>query len=102
MGIGMGYYVLIGGIMLMSWLVSNTLKKKFAQYSKVQLRNGMSGAEIAEKMLSDHGISDVNVVSVAGRLTDHYNPKDKTVNLSEGVYNHRRQHCPEPPQWYRP
>ena len=85
----MGYYVLIGGIMLMSWLVSNTLKKKFAQYSKVQLRNGMSGAEIAEKMLADHGISDVNVVSVAGRLTDHYNPKDKTVNLSEGVYNQR-------------
>jgi Zn-dependent membrane protease YugP len=89
MGIGMEYYLLIGGIMLMSWIVSNTLKRKFEQYSKIQLRNGMSGAEIAEKMLSDHGIYDVKVVSTAGRLTDHYNPKDKTVNLSESVYNQR-------------
>ena len=84
-----GYYILLGGIALISWLVSNTLKKKFAKYSKVQLRNGMSGAEIAEKMLADHGISDVKVVSVKGRLTDHYNPKDKTVNLSEAVYAQR-------------
>jgi Zn-dependent membrane protease YugP len=89
MGLGMEYYLLIGGIMLMSWFVSNTLKRKFAQYSKVQLRNGMSGAEIAEKMLSDHGITDVKVVSTSGRLTDHYNPKDKTVNLSETVYSQR-------------
>ena len=84
-----GYYILLGGIALISWLVSNTLKKKFAKYSKVQLRNGMSGAEIAEKMLADHGITDVKVVSAAGRLTDHYNPKDKTVNLSEAVYAQR-------------
>ena len=89
MGLGMEYYILIGGIMLMSWLVSNTLKRKFEFYSKRQLRNGMSGAEIAEKMLADHGITDVKVVSTAGRLTDHYNPKDKTVNLSEAVYNQR-------------
>lgn len=89
MGIGMGYYVLIGAIMLVSWLVSNTLKRKFEKYSKVHLRNGMSGAEIAEKMLADHGITDVQVVSTKGRLTDHYNPKDKTVNLSESVYNQR-------------
>ena len=89
MGIGMGYYLLIGGIMLMSWLVSNTLKRKFQQYSKVHLRNGMSGAEIAEKMLADHGINDVKVVSTPGRLTDHYNPKDRTVNLSESVYSQR-------------
>lgn len=89
MGLGMEYYILIGGIMLVSWLVSNTLKRKFEQYSKIQLRNGMSGAEIAEKMLADHGISDVKVVSVSGRLTDHYNPKDKTVNLSEAVYSQR-------------
>ena len=82
MGIGMEYYLLIGGIMLMSWVVSNTLKRKFEQYSKIHLRNGMTGAEIAEKMLVDHGIFDVQVVSTAGRLTDHYNPKDKTVNLS--------------------
>jgi Zn-dependent membrane protease YugP len=58
-------------------------------YSKVQLRNGMSGAEIAEKMLADHGITDVRIVSAKGRLTDHYNPKDRTVNLSEAVYNQR-------------
>jgi len=83
------YYILLGGIALVSWFVSNQLKRKFEKYSKVQLRNGMSGAEIAEKMLADHGISDVKVVSVAGRLTDHYNPKDKTVNLSEAVYSQR-------------
>ena len=84
-----GFYILIGAIALVSWLVSSQLKRKFAHYSKVQLRNGMSGAEIAEKMLADHGISDVKVVSTAGRLTDHYNPKDKTVNLSEAVYSER-------------
>ena len=84
-----GYYILLGGIALISWLVSNTLKKKFAKYSKVQLRNGMSGKEIAEKMLTDHGISDVEVISVVGQLTDHYNPKNKTVNLSEAVYSQR-------------
>ncbi len=85
----LGYYILLGGIALISWLVSSTLKKKFAKYSKIQLRNGMSGTEIAEKMLADHGIRDVKVVSVTGRLTDHYNPKDKTVNLSEAVYSQR-------------
>jgi len=85
----LGYYILLGGIALISWLVNSTLKKKFAKYSKIQLRNGMSGAEIAEKMLADHGIRDVKVVSVKGRLTDHYNPKDKTVNLSEAVYSQR-------------
>ncbi|MCF8273804.1 MAG: zinc metallopeptidase [Flavobacteriaceae bacterium] len=84
-----GYYILIGAIALVSWLVSNTLKRKFEKYSKVQLRNGMSGKEIAEKMLSDHGIYDVEVISTPGQLTDHYNPKNKTVNLSESVYNQR-------------
>ncbi|MGZ0015357.1 zinc metallopeptidase [Yeosuana sp. AK3] len=84
-----GYYILIGAIALVSWLVSNTLKRKFEKYSKVQLRNGMSGKEIAEKMLSDHGIYDVEVISASGQLTDHYNPKNKTVNLSESVYNQR-------------
>ena len=84
-----GYYILLGGIALISWLVSSTLKKKFKKYSKIHLRNGMSGAEIAEKMLADHGIMDVKVVSTAGSLTDHYNPKNKTVNLSESVYNQR-------------
>ena len=73
----------------MSWLVSNQLKQKFKKYSKIQLRNGMSGREIAEKMLSDNGIYDVEVISTPGQLTDHYNPKNKTVNLSEAVYNQR-------------
>jgi Zn-dependent membrane protease YugP len=84
-----GYYILLGAIALVSWLVSSKLKSKFEEYSKIHLRNGMSGAEIAEKMLADHGISDVRVISTPGRLTDHYNPTDKTVNLSEAVYNQR-------------
>jgi Zn-dependent membrane protease YugP len=84
-----GYYILIGAIALVSWLVSNQLKRKFAKYSKIQLRNGLSGREIAEKMLADNGIYDVEVISTPGRLTDHYNPKNKTVNLSEAVYNQR-------------
>ncbi|MEK6153260.1 zinc metallopeptidase [Flavobacteriaceae bacterium 3-367] len=85
----MTYYIMLGAIALVSWLVSNKLKSKFKHYSKVHLRNGMSGAEIAEKMLADHGIRDVKVVSTPGMLTDHYNPANKTVNLSEGVYNQR-------------
>ena len=80
---------MLGAIALVSWLVSNKLKSKFAYYSKVTLRNGMSGAEIAEKMLQDHGITDVKVISTPGQLTDHYNPANKTVNLSEAVYNQR-------------
>ena len=83
------YMIIIGAIALFSWLVSSRLKSKFEHYSKLTLRNGMSGAEIAEKMLADHGISDVKVISTPGRLTDHYNPADKTVNLSEAVYNQR-------------
>jgi len=84
----MGYYILIGVIGIISSIVSNKLKSKFAFYSKVHLRNGMTGKEIAEKMLSDNGIGDVKVISVKGQLTDHYNPTNKTVNLSEVVYNH--------------
>lgn len=84
----MGYYILIGVIALVSGMVSSQLKRKFAHYSKVHLRNGMTGAQIAEKMLADHGIQDVKVISTRGKLTDHYNPVDKTVNLSEVVYNH--------------
>jgi Zn-dependent membrane protease YugP len=83
------YMIIIGVIALFSWLVSSRLKSKFEHYSKLTLRNGMSGAEIAEKMLADHGIRDVKVISTPGRLTDHYNPADKTVNLSEAVYNQR-------------
>ena len=86
---GLEYWILIGGIALLSMIVSGKLKSKFSHYSKVHLRNGMSGAEIAEKMLADHGIRDVKVVSTPGMLSDHYNPKNKTVNLSEGVYSQR-------------
>jgi hypothetical protein len=85
----MSYYILIGAIMLVSWYVSNKLKTKFKEYSKIQLENGMSGAEIARRMLADHGITDVEVISTQGRLTDHYHPTKKTVNLSESVYNQR-------------
>lgn len=83
------YYILIGIIALVSFAVSAKLKSKFEYYSNVHLRNGLSGAEIAQKMLQDNGIYDVRVISTAGRLTDHYNPADKTVNLSEAVYNQR-------------
>ncbi|MBU3010840.1 zinc metallopeptidase [Polaribacter vadi] len=85
----MQFYILIGAISLVSWLVSNQLKQKFKKYSQINLINGMSGAEIATKMLADNGIFDVKVISTPGRLTDHYNPRDKTVNLSEAVYNQR-------------
>ncbi len=84
-----GYYVIIGISMLVSWLVSARLKSKFEHYSNVHLRNGMSGKEVAEKMLRDNNIHDVKVISVPGQLTDHYNPMDKTVNLSEAVYMQR-------------
>jgi Zn-dependent membrane protease YugP len=83
------YLIIIGLIALVSFAVSARLKSKFAHYSKVHLRNGMSGAEIAQQMLNDSGIYDVRVISTPGRLTDHYNPTDKTVNLSEAVYNQR-------------
>lgn len=82
-------WIIMGAIMLASWLVSQRLQSKFDKYSKLHLQNNMSGAEIAEKMLADHGIRDVRVISTPGRLTDHYNPADKTVNLSEAVYNQR-------------
>lgn len=83
------YYLIILAFGAISSLVSNQLKRKFKKYSNVMLRNGLSGKEIAEQMLSDHGIRDVKVVSAPGMLTDHYNPRTKTVNLSEGVYSQR-------------
>jgi len=84
-----GYYLLAGIIFLVSMYVSNQLKSKFKKYSEIQLKNGLSGKEIAEKMLLDNGITDVQVVTVKGQLTDHYNPVNKTVNLSEAVYAQR-------------
>ncbi len=84
-----GYYIIAGLIFIVSMYVSNKLKSKFKQYSQVHLQNGMSGKEIAEKMLRDNGITDVKVISTPGMLTDHYDPSKKTVNLSEGVYTQR-------------
>lgn len=85
----LGYYVIAGLIFIVSMYVSNKLKSKFKEYSQVHLKNGMSGKEIAEKMLHDNGIHDVKVISTPGMLTDHYNPAKKTINLSEGVYTQR-------------
>jgi len=84
-----GYYIIAGLIFIVSLYVSNKLKSKFKTYSKVYLQNGMSGKEIAERMLQDNGIFDVKVISTPGMLTDHYNPQKKTVNLSESVYSQR-------------
>ena len=85
----MSIWIIFIGFMILSWIVSMTLKSKFSKYSKVQLDNGMSGKDVAEKMLRDNGITDVRIMSVEGQLTDHYNPADKTVNLSPDVYSGR-------------
>ncbi|QMU31013.1 zinc metallopeptidase [Adhaeribacter radiodurans] len=84
-----GVYLIAILVMLVSLFVSWRLKSKFAQYSQIGLHSGLSGREIAEMMLADHNIRDVRVISTEGQLTDHYNPADKTVNLSEGVYASR-------------
>lgn len=86
-GISIIYWVIMGGSMLVSWLVGQQLKRKFEQYSNEPI--ALSGKEIAERMLREEGINDVQVISTPGRLTDHYNPADKTVNLSEAVYHQR-------------
>lgn len=85
----MAIYVILGVSMLVSWLVSMRLKSKFNEYSQVSFRGNLSGAEIAAKMLADNNIRDVKIQSVEGQLTDHYNPVDKTVNLSPEVYHGR-------------
>jgi Zn-dependent membrane protease YugP len=85
----MGYYLIAGIMFIVGLIVSNRLKSKFSEYSQVGLRNGLSGKEIAEKMLADNGIYDVRVISTPGHLSDHYNPGDKTVNLSPDVYEGR-------------
>lgn len=81
--------MIAGLIMLVSWLVGQQLKSRFEKYSRTPLQNGMSGREVAEQMLRDHGITNVKVISVPGQLTDHYNPANRTVNLSEPVYHAR-------------
>lgn len=82
-------WVIFIGFMILSWIVSMVLKSKFKKYSKIPIDNGMSGRDVAEKMLRDNGIFDVRVESVNGQLTDHYNPVNKTINLSQEVYNGR-------------
>jgi len=82
-----GYWILIIGIGLVSWLVQMNLKRKFDKYSKIPLANGMTGKDVAELMLRENGISDVQVQATGGMLTDHYNPANKTINLSDGVYS---------------
>lgn len=85
----MNIWVIMIAIMVLSFLVQQMLQSRFNKYSKVGLPNGMSGAEVATKMLRDNGIYDVKVVPTRGSLTDHYNPQTKTVNLSESVYASR-------------
>jgi Zn-dependent membrane protease YugP len=82
-------WVIFIGFMILSLIISSVLKSKFKKYSRIPLDNGMSGRDVAEKMLRDHGIYDVKVESVPGQLTDHYNPVNKTINLSQDVYNGR-------------
>jgi Zn-dependent membrane protease YugP len=84
-----GAYFIGMVVMAISWFVSNKLKTKFKEYSQTPLVNGMSGKEIAERMLRDNGITDVQVIATSGQLSDHYNPVKKTVNLSEVVYDSR-------------
>ena len=84
--IGMQWIIFIG-VAVVSWLVQMNLQSKFKKYSKIPTGNGMTGADVALKMLHDNGIYDVTVTHTPGHLTDHYNPANKTVNLSESVYN---------------
>jgi uncharacterized protein len=85
----MSYLIIFGFFMLMSWLVQSRLKSKFNKYSKIPIAGGMSGRDISEAMLRQNGIYDVKIGSVQGRLTDHYNPASKTINLSPDVYHGR-------------
>jgi len=80
------YWIIFIGVALLSWLVSSNLQRKFERYSQIPLPSGMTGREVAEKMLHDNGIYDVQVTSTRGHLTDNYNPTNKTINLSEPVY----------------
>lgn len=82
----MGYYVIAGIMFLIGNYVSKKLKRKFEEYSKIELRANLSGKEIAEQMLHDNQIYDVKVLHTPGMLTDHYNPQNKTINLSDDVY----------------
>lgn len=79
-------WIIFIGFALISWLISYQLKSRFKEYAQIPTANGMSGKEVVEKMLRDHNIYGVKIGSIEGQLTDHYNPTDKTINLSEDVY----------------
>jgi uncharacterized protein len=85
--ISIGQLLILGVFMLLSWIVGAQLKSRFKKYSKIPVNFGITGRNVAERMLRENGIYDVKVISVEGQLTDHYNPMDKTVNLSPDVYN---------------
>lgn len=80
-------YIIFGAVALVSWIIQRRLQSKFEEYSQVRISNGMTGKDVAQKMLRENGIYDVTVISTDGHLTDHYNPLTKTVNLSESVYS---------------
>ncbi|MHC1703935.1 MAG: zinc metallopeptidase [Tenuifilaceae bacterium] len=82
----MSYLLIFGVFMLLSWLVSHKLKSKFRKYSLIPMNNETTGRDVAEKMLRDNGIYGVKIISIDGELTDHYNPANKTINLSKEVY----------------
>jgi len=83
----MNIWIIMIAIMVLSFIVQQMLQSRFAKYSQIPTANGMTGAEVAQKMLNDHGIYDVKIVPTRGMLTDHFNPQTKTVALSEGVYS---------------
>ena len=83
----MNIWVIMLLVMVLSWIIQTTLQSKFKKYSRVPSPHGLTGADIARLMLKQNGITDVQVQSVAGTLTDHYNPTNKTINLSESVYS---------------
>jgi hypothetical protein len=83
----MGIWIIFGTFMLLSWLISMQLSSRFKKYSKIPLTSGLTGRDVAEKMLRDHGVTGVKLGSVEGQLSDHYNPVTKTINLSHDVYH---------------
>lgn len=80
------YWTIFFAVLILSSIVQSTLNSRFRKYSKIELSSGLTGADVARKMLADHRINDVTVTCVKGHLTDHYNPADRTINLSEDVY----------------
>jgi Zn-dependent membrane protease YugP len=82
----MSIWIIFGGFMILSWIISMQLSSRFKKYSKIPLPGGLTGRDVAEKMLRDHGITGVKLGSVKGQLSDHYNPVTRTINLSQDVY----------------